>query len=801
MIRFATRFLLVVIAVCCTGSVFAQTPLKRVLVEEFTGAWCPWCIDGPVKLAMLHEKYGSQVIAMAIHDNDSMTTQEYNETGGLKLMAPFFPAGCINRIYYAEEKTDKVGIDRENWEKRTGEELAKPAEADVKVTNVKFNAATRELTATVWAKFAQDVSGDLRFNLMIAEDGLVGNGTGWDQANAYNALKGQESHPWYGKGSPVKGFVHNHVFRKALGGAWGTASVIPQSVKNGDEFSKTYTYTIPGNWDAEKLTLIGVVQQYDTDVNNRRIINAYDVEMAAGPTKVLSTGGTVIVKSGTAYNYTFTVVNRTAEEQAYTITTNKSSRTPNDWLLVLNADTKFTLPAGASQTVTVTITVGQTVGIGDVEAYVVTDKDPATKYYARNLSVLHNGITAVELIAENSKYSIGMPKYVSVDINANFDIMNQLVLLPNLKSVVYNAGETGGISSTSAKKVADLLDRNVNVLLTGNNVLVSAKASYPELLSQILGVQLLGESTVGYEGSNKVAFTVQGVASDPITNGMELTNCMLEETKLQKLYVAGVNSKAILKAGTNESIAFRTQTSTARIVVLPNVSIFGAKKAELTEKVITWLEANTAKPQAIMHISSNLLMFGDVEVRARKTQTVTISNSGALPLVINKMEWQSSTDADNYSVTPAFPVTVESGGTVDVKITCHPKEVGNVGTSCTMYSNAVNSPSVAFLVRANATPSTSVEPSIVESNNVILGVSPNPANDAALIHLSLPTEQSVRILITDVIGHEIKTITNATMIAGEHTINIATNTLPQGTYRVHLVSGSTYLQVPLVIVR
>jgi hypothetical protein len=29
-------------------NLIAQQPVKRVLLEQYTGAWCGWCVDGSV---------------------------------------------------------------------------------------------------------------------------------------------------------------------------------------------------------------------------------------------------------------------------------------------------------------------------------------------------------------------------------------------------------------------------------------------------------------------------------------------------------------------------------------------------------------------------------------------------------------------------------------------------------------------------------------------------------------------------------------------------------------------------------
>lgn len=50
----------------------AQAPVKRVLLEQYTGAWCGWCVDGSVVVEELLELYPDQMIGVKIHQGDGM---------------------------------------------------------------------------------------------------------------------------------------------------------------------------------------------------------------------------------------------------------------------------------------------------------------------------------------------------------------------------------------------------------------------------------------------------------------------------------------------------------------------------------------------------------------------------------------------------------------------------------------------------------------------------------------------------------------------------------------------------------
>jgi len=139
-----------------------------------------------------------------------------------------------------------------------------------------YDIDTRVLTVDVTANFYADMEGDIRFNCIIVEDSLVGSGSQWDQVNYYNTTSG---HPMYGLGNPIIGYVHDHVARKMLGGSWGTAGVIPNTVPKNSTYTKQYTFTFPQNYRPQHIKLVPLVQKYNADPNMREILNSEEYEL------------------------------------------------------------------------------------------------------------------------------------------------------------------------------------------------------------------------------------------------------------------------------------------------------------------------------------------------------------------------------------------------------------------------------------------------------------------------------------------------------------------------------------------
>ncbi|MBL0018877.1 MAG: Omp28-related outer membrane protein [Bacteroidetes bacterium] len=254
------KLLLSLLAVALAGPTFAQFSIKKVVFEEFTGAWCQYCADGAYRAEVMDNDY-PEALMVAVHDGDAMEM-----TDGVDLAAFYTPA-------YPQALFNRGGalISRGSWNSTMSSQLQGAGSVTVAFDSVDYNAQTRQITADVSALFTAPLSGDMRINLIIVEDEVTGTGAGYNQVNADNGTPG---HPYQGAGNPIVGFVHRHVARDYVEGAWGLAGLIPNTVNFGSSVNHTFTYTIPGNFDASKIELIAYVGRYDgAGMGDREILN------------------------------------------------------------------------------------------------------------------------------------------------------------------------------------------------------------------------------------------------------------------------------------------------------------------------------------------------------------------------------------------------------------------------------------------------------------------------------------------------------------------------------------------------
>lgn len=238
---------------------------KKVLVEQATGTWCGYCTDGTVVMKDILQSYPN-AIGVTIHNGDAMAFTVGNTVNSTFVSG--YPAGMIDRVKFDDQSG--VGISRGSWKAKTEERLGIPIPVHVSATHT-YDMATRIVDVTVRAAFYENMSGDFRFNCYIVEDSLTGTGTGWDQANYYNGTTG---HPMQGLGNPIVGYVHNYVTRNMLGGAWGTAGIIPSNVPKGSVYERNYTFTLPSGYRPHHISLVPLVQMYSSNTSQREILNS-----------------------------------------------------------------------------------------------------------------------------------------------------------------------------------------------------------------------------------------------------------------------------------------------------------------------------------------------------------------------------------------------------------------------------------------------------------------------------------------------------------------------------------------------
>ncbi len=221
----------------------AFLPLRRVVVEEGTGAWCGNCPLGIVSMEAMEEKYPDRILGVGIHNGDSYAFDAYNQYLGIVA----FPSGSVNRTHSVAPAVTVNNAfslwDAGSFGYHAEEDMKKPTVANISSIGalgkdgIVGDNTVLISTDVVFAMDEKDA--DYRLLFLICEDELVGNQTNYFYSNPDPALGEWGKDGKYAK-SKVK-IYYKDVARTIIGTDFGgIKDIFPEKIAAGE----TYNYMI-----------------------------------------------------------------------------------------------------------------------------------------------------------------------------------------------------------------------------------------------------------------------------------------------------------------------------------------------------------------------------------------------------------------------------------------------------------------------------------------------------------------------------------------------------------------------------
>ena len=239
---------------------------KKVLIEEFTGAWCGYCPDGALILENIINQNVGFVIGVSAHSGDAM---EVSQTSFLEstYSNPGYPSGMVDRFNF----NDNVSINRGIWDYLASEQLQKEALCGLAIQS-KVQANTAKINVHTGFKMA--MNGEHRLTVYLIENGVKGSGYGYDQANYYDT---DSTSLFYGLGNPIESFEHNHTLRLILSEPLGDL-IDPSFLVPKGEFIKYYEIDI-SSYNSDNLFLVAFITFIGENYLSHEVLNAQKCEI------------------------------------------------------------------------------------------------------------------------------------------------------------------------------------------------------------------------------------------------------------------------------------------------------------------------------------------------------------------------------------------------------------------------------------------------------------------------------------------------------------------------------------------
>ena len=234
---------------------------KKVLIEEFTGAWCGYCPDGAHRVQSIIDNNNGNAIGVSLHSSDDMAIAHtnylettYQNTG--------YPSGMVDRVPFNGTTST---WNRGSWEYVANDQLIKISSCGLAIKS-EINGASA--TVEVHAGFNTTLNGDYKLTVYLIEDGVTGTGYGYDQRNYYNT---DSESPFYEKGDPIEGYEHNHTLRAVLSESLGDP-ISPSSLVSGGDHIDTYTVDL-SSYNKNNLSIVAFVTYIGSTFTEHEVMN------------------------------------------------------------------------------------------------------------------------------------------------------------------------------------------------------------------------------------------------------------------------------------------------------------------------------------------------------------------------------------------------------------------------------------------------------------------------------------------------------------------------------------------------
>ncbi|MFN9323949.1 MAG: Omp28-related outer membrane protein [Flavobacteriales bacterium] len=202
---------------------------KSVLLDAWTGTWCPNCPPANTMGNLLDTD--PHIIVAKHHAVDEYSSPSSTAYFG-QYDVTYTPAGVMDQGEYGMYAPNP---NYDLWDAQTQARMQGVSPVSVTV-NSTVNEWTRDLTVTVSVNFQTAFSGEFTLNAYLLEDNMPGT-----QSNA------------------SANYVHEQIVRDVMGGTLGVAGVVPASPVAGTVYNHTFTRSVPVEWNISNLRVVGYI--------------------------------------------------------------------------------------------------------------------------------------------------------------------------------------------------------------------------------------------------------------------------------------------------------------------------------------------------------------------------------------------------------------------------------------------------------------------------------------------------------------------------------------------------------------
>ena len=237
----------------------STSPQDRIaLMEDFVAIHCGYCPAGRIFSDSLQAAHPDKFVVVGVHSgglaDPSAGEPDFRTVWGPELRSFFNvnaqPRGVINR----HAVNGVYGLSRTGWASAVNNILAQPSPVNIGMASA-FDAESHLLTVNVELYYTGDSPGGNDYvTVLLQEDHIIGYQQDWDFG------------PW-------ADYDHENVLRAIITPTWGDEV---STTTTGSFVERTYTFTVPEQWNIDNCTVVAFIGEYQGEVYQAKEVSATD---------------------------------------------------------------------------------------------------------------------------------------------------------------------------------------------------------------------------------------------------------------------------------------------------------------------------------------------------------------------------------------------------------------------------------------------------------------------------------------------------------------------------------------------
>ena len=239
------------------GQDLSGFPIRKILVEDFTGHHCGNCPFAAETSESLHDIYCDHIVTIAVHmgffaktenNMDGSYAYDFTTTMGDEIDTQFgidgqgLPRGMINRT----KLDNKLILAHGDWATAVEALVGLAVDIDIDIENT-YDEATRTVETTVTSGFVNNLNGTYNVVVVLTEDSI----TNWQLLYPIPPPQPAEDLEFY---------LHRHVLRGSFNGTWGE-EIATGDVAAGTSENRTYSMVLPAEWVDSRCAVVAYVYE------------------------------------------------------------------------------------------------------------------------------------------------------------------------------------------------------------------------------------------------------------------------------------------------------------------------------------------------------------------------------------------------------------------------------------------------------------------------------------------------------------------------------------------------------------